>query len=350
MDVKRIRKVEEGKYNPFNSLGIDPLLIHTIPQDRLKSFLKDFKKYFLGKYHHPDRYLAEEDKEKHKVHFQRVAGEIDELLADDFYFRHCLANFGPTGDLAEYERKLNSQRRRILELGKKNKGLESELRTIQDFHINTGDELSQVAKDRRRLCLEDNIYSLVAGKNYSLRYLSLEGEDINFGSRIGELFTMGEEPAVIEREGRRISHDITSKVLKEQGEKNHKRLKRGWKRKDRMPKLYVGGVGFSKGEILGSFPYFAIQQYLKSQNMDLISNEEDINQDIPLERNAAIMEDFSFKSNSLGLCMEGLKKIYPFLSPFILEDTPLMVKFKERDNWRKIDHYKLVLPARIRPL
>jgi hypothetical protein len=350
MDLKRIKQVEEGEYNPFTSLGIEPWLIQSLPRDSLKRFLGDYKKYFLGKYHHPDKYIVPEEKKKHEAHFQRVAGEIDELLSDDFYFRHCLANFRETGGLDPYKRRINRQDIMISGLKKTREGLEAALKTSEYRCAGVESELAETSKDRRRLYLEEEIFPLNKGKRYSLLYLSTEGTDLALGSKLGKLFSEEETPDILDREGRRISSNIFQEVLKSEGNKNRERLKRDWKIKNRTNRILINGGNFKGGEVIGSLPYFALRQYLSSHEMGLVSNEEGMDKEGSLKKNTAILSDFCFKSIDLNRGKKTLNGIYPFLSPFIANNVPILARFDDRENRKWIDSYKLILPTRIHQL
>ena len=71
----------DDAHNPLKLLGIETWLLKSIKKADIKRFLVDMKK-ILGKYHHPDNFQNQDEKNMHQAYYSRVTSSIDMLLSD----------------------------------------------------------------------------------------------------------------------------------------------------------------------------------------------------------------------------------------------------------------------------
>ncbi|MFC1697079.1 hypothetical protein ACFL1H_01995 [Nanoarchaeota archaeon] len=198
-----IQKIENKDINPFSTLGVDTWVLLSMNFKDLKSFLSDFKK-IIAKYHHPDKFQNQSDKELHESYFKQVTSTIDKLLNNDFYFRKNLDELGSGSTFTKYEDEIKFGKKMLVNARDEIKELERQLIEKDDHAKNILKIFSNIKLAENYLV--DNNEALVLHPDLECKF-KVGNVMGNFRAQFNDYILKYEDPVEYEIKRRKLLSD-----------------------------------------------------------------------------------------------------------------------------------------------
>ncbi|MCK4521133.1 MAG: hypothetical protein KAU20_01070 [Nanoarchaeota archaeon] len=351
-----IKLSEKKELNPFRFVGIEPWLLKSMEFNDLKSFLSGFKKR-IAMYHHPDRYLNKEDKDRHESYFKLVSSAIDSLLEDDFYFRKSLDELHNENIFYRHKGIIDYQEGQMNKSKEEIKGLKDIIKEKDNKISNIVNIFYNLRESESKLLDKPEAVPLIPGLRCHIRFGYLDVKENDFNYKLSNIFNSSNDPLDLELKARKLSlakiranHHLSKKKLKDPCKSKKHYPIFNVKVIDRIFEIIhregTKGESIHKAEIIGSFTYFAIKNYLGLYKKNLIQpSDKGFNPSRIISR---VWGEFSFDTK-LGECTKKayLRKFIPFVSNFIFPSTPLFVKKEKTLRGKSYWSYDLIVPINI---